>query len=111
MICRAELKFQKKVNIVILILIIHQELADLKCYNLTCICKKRKDISAAVHAHPLIATGFAVAQIELFVLRRTCSRGEKEITRENINGLIKMRQNHGVTGRHPGYRHYKYINN
>ena len=33
--------------------------------------------------------------------------GAKEITEENIHRLINMRKNYGVTGRHPGYKHYR----
>ena len=32
--------------------------------------------------------------------------GEKEISPENINRLISMREQYGVTGKHPGYKHY-----
>lgn len=32
--------------------------------------------------------------------------GAQEITRENIDRLIDMRKNYGVTGRHPGYKKY-----
>lgn len=32
--------------------------------------------------------------------------GAKEISRENIDRLISMRENYGVTGRHPGYKKY-----
>ena len=33
--------------------------------------------------------------------------GEKEISRENIDKLIGLRKNYGITGRHPGYKHYR----
>ena len=33
--------------------------------------------------------------------------GEKEISRENIDRLIGMRKNYGVTGRHPGFKRYR----
>ncbi len=33
--------------------------------------------------------------------------GEKEISRENIDTLINMRSKYGVTGRHPGFKHYR----
>jgi L-fuculose-phosphate aldolase len=33
--------------------------------------------------------------------------GAKEISRDNIDRLISMRENYGVTGRHPGYRKYR----
>ena len=33
--------------------------------------------------------------------------GEKEISRENIDKLIELRKYYGITGRHPGYKHYR----
>lgn len=33
--------------------------------------------------------------------------GAQEISRENIDRLISMRENYGVTGRHPGYKKYR----
>lgn len=33
--------------------------------------------------------------------------GEKEISKENIDRLISMRTQYGVTGNHPGYKHYR----
>ena len=33
--------------------------------------------------------------------------GEKEISRVNINRLISMRENYGVTGKHPGFKRYR----
>ena len=33
--------------------------------------------------------------------------GEKEISKENIDRLINMRSQYGVTGKHPGYKHYR----
>lgn len=33
--------------------------------------------------------------------------GEKEISKENIDRLISMRAQYGVTGKHPGYKHYR----
>ena len=32
--------------------------------------------------------------------------GEKEISGENIDRLIRMREQYGVTGKHPGIKHY-----
>ena len=32
--------------------------------------------------------------------------GPKEISRENIDKLIGLRKYYGITGRHPGYKHY-----
>lgn len=37
--------------------------------------------------------------------------GEKEISRENIDRLIAMRPKYGVTGKHPGFKHYRKDNN
>lgn len=33
--------------------------------------------------------------------------GEKEISRENIDRLCRMRADYKVTGRHPGFKHYR----
>ena len=33
--------------------------------------------------------------------------GDKEIAKDNINRLINMRSKYGVTGKHPGYKHYR----
>lgn len=33
--------------------------------------------------------------------------GEKEISEENIQKLIDLRQYYGITGKHPGYKHYR----
>ena len=33
--------------------------------------------------------------------------GEKEISRENIDRLCKMREGYGVTGKHPGFKRYR----
>ncbi len=33
--------------------------------------------------------------------------GEKEISEENIQKLIDLRKYYGITGRHPGYKHYR----
>ena len=32
--------------------------------------------------------------------------GAQEISRENIDRLVSMRQGYGITGRHPGYKKY-----
>ena len=144
----------------------------LRCY------KEREDVGAVVHAHPPVATGYAVANIpldsysmietviaigsipvtpygtpsthevpdaiapylpfhdvlllqnhgaltvgvdlitayyrmetlELFAkisLNAHLLGGAKEISRENIDRLISMREGYGVTGKHPGYKKYK----
>jgi len=33
--------------------------------------------------------------------------GEKEISEKNIGRLLELRKSAKVTGRHPGYRHYR----
>lgn len=143
----------------------------LRCY------KEREDMGAVLHAHPPVATGYAVANkpldeysmietvialgsipvtpygtpstyevpdriapylgehdalllqnhgaltvgadlitayyrmetLELFAkisLNAYLLGGAKEISRENIDRLISMREGYQVTGRHPGYRKY-----
>lgn len=143
----------------------------LRCYE------EREDVGAVVHAHPPVATGYAVAHksldsynmietvialgsipvtpygtpstyevpdaiapylgehdavllmnhgaltvgadlitayyrmetLELFAkinLTATLLGGPKEISRANIDRLISMRENYGVTGKHPGYKKY-----
>lgn len=143
----------------------------LRCY------KEREDVGAVLHAHPPVATGYAVANkpldeysmietvialgsipvtpygtpstyevpdriapylgehdalllqnhgaltvgadlitayyrmetLELFAkisLNAYLLGGAKEISRENIDRLISMREGYHVTGRHPGYRKY-----
>lgn len=143
----------------------------LRCY------REREDVGAVLHAHPPVATGFAVANkpldeysmietvialgsvpvtpygtpstyevpeaiapylgehdavllqnhgaltvgadvitayyrmetLELFAqisLNAHMLGGAKEISRENIERLISMREGYGVTGRHPGYKKY-----
>lgn len=143
----------------------------LRCYE------EREDVRGVLHAHPPVATGFAVANkslddysmietvialgsipltpygtpstyevpdaiapylkehdamllanhgaltvgadvwtayyrmetLELFAkitLNATLLGGAKEISRENIDRLISMREGYQVTGRHPGYKKY-----
>lgn len=143
----------------------------LRCY------KEREDVEAVLHAHPPVATGYAVAgksldeysmietvialgsvpvtpygtpstyevpdaiapylenhdavllqnhgalvvgadlltayyrmeTLELFAkisLNAHLLGGAKEISEENIDRLISMREGYGVTGRHPGYKKY-----
>ena len=142
-----------------------------------CCYKEREDVGAVLHAHPPVATGYAVANkpldeysmietvialgsipvtpygtpstyevpdriapylgehdalllqnhgaltvgadlitayyrmetLELFAkisLNAHLLGGAKEISRENIDRLISMREGYQVTGRHPGYRKY-----
>ncbi|MCI9078111.1 MAG: class II aldolase/adducin family protein [Lachnospiraceae bacterium] len=143
----------------------------LKCYS------EREDVGAVLHAHPPVATGYAVANkplddysmietviaigsvpvtpygtpstdevpkaiepylkehdvmllqnhgalavgsdvitayyrmetLELFAkisLNAHLLGGAEELSRENIDRLIGMREQYGVTGRHPGYKKY-----
>ncbi len=143
----------------------------LRCY------KEREDVGAVLHAHPPVATGYAVANkpldeysmietvialgsipvtpygtpstdevpdaiapylgshdalllknhgaltvgadlltayyrmetLELFAkisLNAYLLGGAEELSRSNIDRLISMRRNYGVTGKHPGYRKY-----
>lgn len=143
----------------------------LRCY------KEREDVGAVVHAHPPVATGYAVAgkaldeysmietvltlgsvpvtpygtpstdevpeaiapyleehdalllknhgaltvgsdvvtayyrmeTLELFAkisLNAHLLGGAEELSKENIDRLISMREGYGITGRHPGYKKY-----
>ena len=144
----------------------------LRCYQ------EREDVGAVLHAHPPVATGYAVANrpldeysmietvialgsvpvtpygtpsteevpeaiapyleehdalllqnhgaltmgtdvitayyrmetLELFAqisLNAHLLGGAQEISRENIDRLISMREGYGITGRHPGYKKYQ----
>ena len=81
----------------------------LRCY------REREDVGAVLHAHPPVATGFAVANIPLddysmietvISLNAKLLGGARELSRQNIDRLISMREQYQVTGRHPGYRKY-----
>ncbi|MBE5040497.1 class II aldolase/adducin family protein [Ructibacterium gallinarum] len=57
----------------------------------------------------LITAYYRMETMELFAkisLNAELLGGAKEISRENIDRLIHMRKNYGVTGRHPGYKKY-----
>lgn len=144
----------------------------MRCYE------EREDVGAVLHAHPPVATGYAVAHVpldeysmietvltlgsvpvtpygtpstyevpdaiapylsshdavllanhgaltvgadaitayyrmetlELFAkisLNAHLLGGAVELSKDNIDRLISMREGYGVTGRHPGYRHYR----
>lgn len=144
----------------------------LRCYE------EREDVGAVVHAHPPVATGYAVAHLDMdrynmietvitlgsvpvtpygtpstyevpeaiapylqehdamllmnhgaltvgadlitayyrmetlelnakISLVAHLLGGEKEISRENIDRLCSMRAGYGVTGKHPGFKHYR----
>ena len=57
----------------------------------------------------LIGAYYKMETVELFAKINLVAYqlgGPKEISKENIDKLIKLRSYYGVTGRHPGYRHY-----
>lgn len=57
----------------------------------------------------ILTAYYRMETLELFAKIFLTARllgGAKEISRENIDRLIKMREQYGVTGRHPGYKHY-----
>ena len=57
----------------------------------------------------LITAYFRMETLELFAkisLNAHLLGGAKEISRDNIDRLISMREGYGVTGRHPGYKKY-----
>ena len=58
----------------------------------------------------LITAYYRMETLELFAkisLTAHLLGGEKEISRENIDKLIELRKYYGITGRHPGYKHYR----
>ena len=61
-------------------------------------------------ADTLIGAYYRMETLELFAQINLVAHllgGEKEISRENIDKLIALRPNYGITGRHPGYKHYR----
>lgn len=57
----------------------------------------------------VITAYYRMETMELFAkisLNAQLLGGAKEISKENIERLISMRKNYGVTGRHPGYKKY-----
>lgn len=57
----------------------------------------------------LLTAYYRMETLELFAkisLNAHLLGGAKEISRENIDRLISMRNNYKVTGRHPGYKKY-----
>ena len=57
----------------------------------------------------LIGAYYKMETVELFAKINLVAYqlgGPQEISKENIDKLIKLRSYYGVTGRHPGYRHY-----
>ena len=58
----------------------------------------------------LLTAYYRMETLELFAkisLNARLLGGAKEISRENIDRLISMREGYGVTGRHPGYKKYR----
>lgn len=59
----------------------------------------------------LLTAYYRMETLELFAkisLTAHLLGGEREISRENIDRLCKMRENYKVTGNHPGYKKYPY---
>lgn len=57
----------------------------------------------------VITAYYRMETMELFAKIRLNAHilgGAKEISKENIDRLISMREGYGVTGRHPGYKKY-----
>ena len=57
----------------------------------------------------LITAYYRMETLELFAkisLNARMLGGAQELSKENIDRLISMRKNYGVTGRHPGYKKY-----
>ena len=58
----------------------------------------------------LITASYSMETLELWAkisINATILGGEKEISPENIERLCRMRADYKVTGRHPGYKHYR----
>ena len=58
----------------------------------------------------VITAYYRMETLELFAqisLNAHLLGGAQEISRENIDRLISMREGYGVTGRHPGYKKYQ----
>lgn len=58
----------------------------------------------------LLTAYYRMETLELFAkisLNAHLLGGAKELSLENINRLISMREGYGVTGRHPGYKKYE----
>lgn len=58
----------------------------------------------------LINAYYKMETLELFAkisLTAHLLGGEKEISRENIDRLIGMRKDYGITGKHPGFKRYR----
>ena len=57
-----------------------------------------------------ITAYYRIETLELFAkisLTAHLLGGEKESSEENIQKLIDLRKYYGITGRHPGYKHYR----
>ena len=58
----------------------------------------------------LITAYYRMETLELYAkisLTAHLLGGEKEISRKNIDRLIGMRKDYGVSGRHPGFKRYR----
>ncbi|WP_297131348.1 class II aldolase/adducin family protein [Terrisporobacter sp.] len=58
----------------------------------------------------LITAYYRMETLELYAkisLTAHLLGGEKEISRDNIDRLIGMRESYGVTGKHPGFKRYR----
>jgi L-fuculose-phosphate aldolase len=58
----------------------------------------------------LITAYYRMETLELYAKISLTARllgGEVEIDHDNIKRLISMRKQYGVTGKHPGYKHYR----
>ncbi len=58
----------------------------------------------------LITAYYRMETLELYAkisLTAHLLGGEKEISRENVDRLISMRKDYGVSGRHPGFKRYR----
>ncbi|MDU5650680.1 MAG: class II aldolase/adducin family protein, partial [Clostridium perfringens] len=58
----------------------------------------------------LITAYYRMETLELYAkisLTAHLLGGEKEIERKNIDRLINMRKDYGVSGKHPGFKRYR----
>ncbi|APF24032.1 class II aldolase/adducin family protein [Clostridium butyricum] len=58
----------------------------------------------------LITAYYRMETLELYAkisLTAHLLGGEKEVSKENIDRLINMREGYGVTGKHPGFKRYR----
>ena len=77
------------------------------------------DLKKTLENHGALAMGsdlvtayYRMESLELWAkieLVATLLGGAKEISKENIDTLISMRESYGVTGNHPGYKKYNKV--